>query len=196
MIYNEGVKEYMGKKANKKNKEEEQKKQQRWLTQVFIMTFALSAIFNIISTELIERLNLVASFLVLAVVIAIGIGFDIIATSVTAASEVPFHAKAADKKKGAKDSVKLIKNAGRVSNVCADVIGDICGVLSGAIGALIATNLAAKMNLSDITVVTLIVTATITALTVFGKGVGKQIAIKNCNQIVEALGKLIATFHR
>ena len=119
---------------------------------------------------------------------------DAIATAVTAASEIPFHSKAADKKKGAKESVKLIKNADRVSNICGDVVGDICGVLSGATGALIATNIASVLNQEDITLTTLLVTATITALTVLGKGLGKQIGIKKCNEIIEAIGKFIAFF--
>lgn len=172
----------------------EQKKQKKWLANIFIITFVLSAAFNTLATELVERLNIAFSIILLIIVILVGIITDVMGTAVTAASEIPFHAKAADKKKGAKESVKLIKNADRVSNICADVIGDICGVLSGATGALIATNIAVAFNQSDITVATLLVMATITAITVFGKGVAKQIAIKKCNEIVEIMGKIIAFF--
>lgn len=178
----------------KEIKTEELRKQRRWLVNIFIYTFVLSALFNTLSTELVENLNIWFSILLLVFVILVGILADCIATAVTAASEIPFHAKAADKKKGAKESVKLIKNADRVSNICGDVIGDICGVLSGATGALIATNLALAIGQKDITVTTLLVTATITALTVLGKGIGKQIGIKNCNEIIELLGKVIAFF--
>ena len=183
------------KKINKKeSKIEENKKQRKWLIKIFIITLLLSAIFNSLSTVLIEKLNVFLSLVGLMAVVLIGIVFDIIATAVTAASEAPFHSKAADKKKGAKESVKLIKNADRVSNICADVVGDICGVLSGATGALIATNIAEMLNQSDITLTTLIATATVTALTVLGKGIGKQASIKNCNEIMEVIGKIIAFF--
>ena len=41
-------------------------------------------------------------------------------------NEEDFHAKATKKADGAKTSLNLIKNATKVANVCADVIGDIC----------------------------------------------------------------------
>ena len=93
----------------KDNKTEELKRQRKWLIHIFLMTFLLSALFNSLATELIENLNIVFSIIILILVILIGIISDCIATAVTAASEIPFHAKAADKKKGAKESVKLVK---------------------------------------------------------------------------------------
>ncbi len=97
-----------------------------WLIKIFIITFFLSIMFNYMSSEMVEKLNTTFSIVILILVILTGIISDLIATAVTAADEVPFHAKAADKKRGAKQSVKLIKNADKVSNVCGDVIGDIC----------------------------------------------------------------------
>ena len=171
--------------------------QRKWLFLIFATTFLMSAIFNMVSTELVENVNnLILSSILLVIVVAIGILFDVIGVAVTAADEVPFHAMASDKKKGAKESLKLIKNASRVANVCSDVIGDICGVLSGAISALIATNVAQMLGQKDITLTTLLVTATVTALTVWGKGVFKQIAIKNSTKIIQKIGKIIYFFHK
>lgn len=182
----------MAKKTNKK----EHIDQKRWLLIIFLSTFALSAVFNMLSTELVENVNnIVISVILLAIVVSVGIGFDLVGTAVTAASEVPFHAMASDKKRGAKEAIMLIKNADRVANVCADVIGDICGVLSGAISALIAGNLAKMLGQKDITLTTLLVTATVTALTVWSKGLFKQVAIKNCNSIIGFIGKIVAVFH-
>ena len=176
-------------------KKKEQFGQKKWLAIIFFSTFALSAIFNMLSTELVENVNnIIVSSVLLVIVVALGIGFDLIGTAVTAADEVPFHAMASDKKKGAKESLMLIKNADRVSNVCADVIGDICGILSGATAALIATNVAKMLGQQDITLVTLLVTATVTAFTVWFKGLFKQVAIKNCNKIIAAIGRFIAIF--
>ena len=122
-------------------------------------------------------------------VIFIGILFDIIGVAVTVAKEHEFHAKATKKIKGSKDSIKLIRNAPRVSNICADVIGDICGVLSGAISALIAVKITdqfgMKMNLQ------FILSATVSALTVGGKAIGKNIANNKSTQIVHAVGILV-----
>ena len=182
----------MAKKTNKK----EHMNQRRWLLLVFVSTFALSAVFNMLSTELVENVNnIIISAVLLIAVVAVGILFDLVGTAVTAASEVPFHAMASDKKRGAKEAIMLIKNADRVANICADVIGDICGVLSGAISALIAGNLAKMLGQKDIMLTTLLVTATVTALTVWSKGLFKQVAIKNCNSIIGFIGKIVAVFH-
>ena len=181
----------------KKKKKKESISQKKWLFLVFVSTFVLSAIFNMASAELVENVNNIAfSIIALILVIIIGVVFDMIGTAVTAADEVPFHAMASDKKKGAKQSLKLIKNADRVANVCADVIGDICGVLSGATAALIAGNIAKMLGQKDITVTTLLVTATVTALTVWLKGLFKQVAIKNSTKIITLIGKFLSIFSK
>ena len=77
------------------------------------------------------------SFIVVIIIILISIIFDIIGTAVTAADETPFHAMASRKLYGAKQAIKLIRNADKVSNFCNDVVGDICGVISGAASSYI-----------------------------------------------------------
>ena len=86
----------------------------------------LSSIVSFISNNGIEKLNIYLSIIILIAVILIGIIFDVIGVAVTVAEEGDFHAKATKKAKGAKSSLKLIKNASKVANICADVIGDIC----------------------------------------------------------------------
>ena len=178
-------------------KKKEKISKKGWLLVIFFGTFLLSAVFNMLSTNLVENIdNIIISVVILIIVMAIGILFDIIGTAVTAAEEVPFHSMASAKKKGAKESLNLIKNSDRVANVCNDVIGDICGVLSGAMGALISASIVDKTTVLSFAVVTLLVTATITAVTVFLKGVFKEIAINNCNKIIEVLGKVVHVFHK
>lgn len=111
-------------KENQKNKKEHSNI--KWFIQVFIMTFILSMIFSYISANGVSHLNLISAILILILVIAIGIFFDIIGVAVTVANEHEFHAKATKRVKGSKDSIKLIRNAPKVANICADVIGDIC----------------------------------------------------------------------
>ncbi len=98
----------------------------KWFIQVFITTFALSMIFSYISSNGVSNLGLVPAILILILVVLVGIIFDIIGVAVTVANEHEFHAKATKKVKGSKVSIKLIKNASKVANICADVIGDIC----------------------------------------------------------------------
>jgi hypothetical protein len=105
---------------------------------------------------------------------------------VTAAEEAPFHAMASRKVYGAKQAIRLIRNADKVSNVCNDVIGDICGIISGAAGAYIIFRLigdSAKVSATE-----LIVTGMITALTVGGKALGKIMALQNSNYIIYRVG--------
>ena len=111
-----------------KNKKEQSN--MKWVIQSFFLTFILSVIFAYASTNGVSNLSIVPAILVLVIVILIGIIFDIIGVAVTVANEEEFHAKATKKVEGSKHSIKLIKNAPKVANICADVIGDICGVLS------------------------------------------------------------------
>lgn len=178
-------------------KKKEKISRNRWLLIIFFGTFLLSAIFNMLSTNLVENIDsIVISVIILIIVMAIGIVFDIIGTAVTAAEEVPFHSMASAKKKGAKESLNLIKNSDRVANVCNDVIGDICGVLSGAMGALISASISGKTSSLSFAIITLLVTATITAFTVLIKGLFKEVAINNCNKIIEVIGRIISVFHK
>lgn len=109
---------------NKKEKKEHSNT--KWFIEVFILTFILSMFFSYVSANGVSNLNIFSAILILILVILIGIFFDIIGVAVTVANEHEFHAKATKKVKGSKDSLKLIKNAPKVANVCADVIGDIC----------------------------------------------------------------------
>ena len=101
------------------------KEQIKWFIQVFIMTFILSMLFSYISANGVSNLSLIPAILILILVIGIGIFFDIIGVAVTVANEHEFHAKASKKIEGSKASIKLIRNAPKVANICADVIGDM-----------------------------------------------------------------------
>lgn len=176
---------------NSKNKEKDHSKI-KWVIQVFITTFILSICFSYISTYGVSNLNLISSIIILVAVIAVGIIFDIIGVAVTVANEEEFHAKATKKVDGAKTSIKLIKNAAKVSNICADIIGDVCGVLSGAISALISAKLVEKMG----TNLQFIISAVVASLTVGGKALGKEIANKNSTQIVHFVGTMLSKVYK
>ena len=93
---------------------------------------------------------LLLALLILALFIGLGILFDIIGVAVTAADPRPFHSMAAHKEKGAKEALKLLRNADRVSSVCNDVVGDICGIVSGATGAVIVARLQKGLDLESV----------------------------------------------
>ena len=166
----------------------------KWFIQVFTMTFILSIIFSYISTNGVSNLGLIPAILILILVIGLGIIFDIIGVAVTVSNEEEFHAKATKKVKGSKDSIKLIRNASKVANICADVIGDICGVLSGAISALIAVKITEQFGLNNN--LQFLLSALVSALTVGGKAIGKDIANKNSTKIVHAVGRVLNKFNK
>lgn len=170
------------------------KEQIKWFIQVFIMTFILSMLFSYVSANGVSNLSLIPAILILILVIGIGIFFDIIGVAVTVANEHEFHAKASKKIEGSKASIKLIRNAPKVANICADVIGDICGVLSGAISALIAMKITEQFGLSFN--IQFILSATVAALTVGGKALGKGVANNNSTKIVHAVGIVLNKFSR
>ena len=175
----------------KKDKEKEHSKI-KWFIQIFITTFILSMAFSYISNNGVTHLNIISSVIILIIVIAIGILFDIVGVAVTVAKEHEFHAKATKKVKGAKTSIKLIKNAAKVANICADVIGDICGVLSGAISALIAAKISEKTGVN----LQFVISASVAAITVGGKAIGKEIANKNSTQIVHFVGIILNKIYK
>lgn len=166
----------------------------KWVIEVILITFILSLAMSYITTNGMSNLNIFVALLILIAVILIGVIFDIIGVAVTVAEEAEFHAKATKKVKGAKTSIKLIKNAAIVANICADVIGDVCGVLSGAISAMIAVKLTENYGLPHFS--QYIISAVVASLTVGGKAIGKNIASKKSTSIVHVVGRVVGRFSK
>ena len=166
----------------------------KWIIEVVIITFIISIVMSYITTNRISNLNIVFALLILVVVILVGIISDIIGVAVTVADEAELHAKATKKIRGAKTSIKLTQNSAIVANICSDVIGDICGVLSGAISALIAVKLVQSYEISEFS--QYIISASVAALTVGGKAIGKIIANKESTAIVHAVGRVVSKFSK
>ena len=169
--------------------------QYRWAFTVFFMAVALSAVLSLVSESMLEGAGMAAALLMLSLFIGLGILFDIIGVSVTSADPKPFHAMAAHKEKGAKEALLLLRNAGRVSSVCNDVVGDICGIVSGATGAVIVTQLQRALNVRTV-LISVGVTALISGLTIGGKALGKTFAIQKSTKVVYCAGRVLHIFHR
>ena len=167
------------------------KRNRRWIVVTIFWTFLMAVFFSLITENLMASLDILAAFLILIVIIFIGIIFDIIGIAVTASDEKPFHAMAANKVEEAKYAVKLIRNAGQVSNFCNDVIGDICGIISGAAGTTIIYKLIERYDFKSATMLSIIVTALIASFTVGGKAIGKGIAMDNSEKIIFQISKIL-----
>ena len=164
----------------------------KWAIEMFVLTFVLSIVFSFISENGVSNLQLIPAILVLILVIFLGVFTDMVGVAVTVANEHEFHAKATKKVEGSKASLKLIKNAAKVANICADVISDICGVLSGSIAALIAAKVAQTFDFGFN--IQFILSALVAALTVSGKAIGKDLANRKSTPIVHAAGTVMNKF--
>lgn len=163
----------------------------RWIIRITLVSFFLSAIILLISTRILKDVNnLIAVFTVLFIIF-IGIVFDMIGIAVTAADEPPFHALASRKVYGAKQAIKLIRNANKVSSFCNDVIGDICGVISGTAGAMIVFRIVGNESSLKATIAGLVISGLIASFTVGGKAIGKTFAIEKSNYIVYKVSVLL-----
>lgn len=166
-----------------------------WALRVFALAVVLSALLSFFSTTALEGTGYVVAALVLAVFIGLGIVFDMIGVAVTAADPKPFHSMAAHKEKGAKEALKLLRNADRVSSVCNDVVGDICGIVSGATGAVIVARLQKGLDLESV-LISVGVTALISGATIGGKALGKPFAMNQSKRVVHLAGRFLHLFHR
>ena len=167
----------------------------RWIITIFAITVCISAVMSLISTNLLSSATLAASFVILICIIAIGILFDIIGVAVTAADEKPFHSMASRKVPEAGEALKLIRNAGRVSSFCNDVIGDICGVISGSASATIAVRVWAMHPETQELIITLAMSALAAGLTVGGKACGKTFAIGSSTTVVRTAATVLHFIH-
>ena len=166
----------------------------RWLVTIFLMALTISAVFSFFSQELLSKAALFGAFAVLLAIIAIGIFFDLLGVAVTAAEEKPFHSMASRKVPGGSEGIWLLRNAGKVSSVCCDVVGDICGIISGTAAAVVALEAWAMVQSLSQRVVQLLLSALVAALTILGKAFCKQIALDNSTAIVQAAAKVIWRF--
>lgn len=171
------------------------KKNDHWPLRVFFLAVALSALLSFFSSTALSGAGYVVAILVLLAFIALGIVFDMVGVAVTAADPKPFHSMAAHKEKGATEALMLLRNAGRVSSVCNDVVGDICGIVSGTTAAVIVTRLQAAFSIQNV-LLSVAVTALISGLTIGGKALGKTFAIQRSTKVVYWSGRFLHLFHR
>ncbi|MFZ5647800.1 MAG: hypothetical protein ACOY30_09310 [Bacillota bacterium] len=163
-----------------------------YIVSVSLGSFLLAVVFFWLSNLLSDKVqSLALSVVFLILIILVGIIADILGVSVTAASEVPLHAKAAKKIAGAAEGVFLIRNADRVANIMNDVFGDIAGTVSGALGIALALQIAKQWNDTGQLLANVLLTALIAAATVGGKAAGKRIALTHADEVVYLAGKFL-----
>ena len=73
-----------------------------------------------------------------------------------------------------------------------DIIGDICGIISGSLGLVIVIKMDTHWQLPN-SWIDLLVLSFIASVTVGGKSFLKSYGIKNANEIILFVGKILAS---
>lgn len=156
-------------------------------------TLGVSLALSLTSRALLSVLGLLPSLLLLLTIILVGVAFDVIGVAATAAEETPLHAMAADKVRGARQAVWLVRHADRVASFSSDLVGDVAGTLSGAVAAILVVRVAA--SLADgpgaphpEATLSAVMIGVVAALTVGGKAWGKKLAVDQATAIVASVG--------
>lgn len=164
-----------------------------WIVTVTLLAFIISIIMGFFGELILGNVGLIIAVIVTLIFIILGILFDVIGVATTAADIHVFNSMASKKVKGASIAVRLINNASRVSSVCCDVVGDVCGVASGSAGVTIATILITTTDHNTV-IISALVTAIISMLTIGGKALGKGYAIRQSTDIVYKTSKFLSNF--
>ena len=143
------------------------KRDYKWIFTITLLAFLITILFTLGSQSILKDVNIVVGIIIILVFIILGVLFDIIGVAVQSSEEQSFHAMASKKVKGAKTANKMLQNSDKVSSFCNDVIGDICGIVSGSAGLVVSIEISNKLGCSE-TIVTLLTTSIIAALTIGG----------------------------
>ena len=182
-----------------KQKQNKSKNKNMWIWPIVVLILAvsLSLLFSILSELVLDGSAIWVAVIVIFVFIFLAIITDMVGLAVASANLEHFNAMAARKVKGSKQALALVKNAGKVSSVLNDVIGDVCGILSGAAGASIVAKIAIDNGASFMSIlIPSLIAAIIAGLTIAGKAVFKNVAIRHSNSITLAFAKFINFFTR
>lgn len=191
---NKNLKNSDNEKKDINNKKVGNKKRSIWAIKITIITFFLALLFSFVTEITSSNANVIVAMILLIFLILINIVFDGIGVAATSCDIVPLLSMSAKKVKAAYVAVKLVKNAEKVSNICADVIGDICGIISGAFSITIIIKLA--NDRPDMYLYNIIFSSIIAALTVGGKAFVKEIAMKNSKEIMLFTSRVINIFYK
>lgn len=179
-----------------KKKKPVKKKRNLWWIKATIISLVLSAFFSYISNLVENADQLIIVILLLGFLIISGIVFDAIGVAVTSCDVTPIISMASRKVYGAKTALNLVKNSDTVSSVCNDIIGDIFSIISGACSAALVVKITTQLTETWQIVLSIAVSAIVSALTIGGKAFMKRIAISNSKDFVMFVARVIAIFSK
>lgn len=145
---------------------------------------------------MLQNVDVWTSLIFLLLVILVGILADIIAVAATAVKDVPMNAMASDKVPGAQEALIIVRNAGRVNSIFGDIIGDIVGTITGVVATPIIFAITELYPGIPTVVVSAVVIGFIAFLTIGGKAMEKDFAVRQSTMVILWVGKVIFVFNR
>ncbi len=186
----------MSKDRSKRQKQQKKDKHERWPVTAFFIAFGLAIVLSFFSETTLVGLPLAAAVIVLLLIVFIGIVADMLGTAIAIENVTAYTAMASKKIRGAKEAIRLVRNADRISNICNDIIGDICSIVAGAMGVAIVARLFSSAGENGMFLYNILLSSLISGLTVFGKAIGKKLALERSHDIVFQTARVISWFHR
>lgn len=186
---------YKSQKDDKKKKSSK-KKRNVWWIKATVISLVLSAFFSYLSEIVSNAEQIVVVIVLLAFLILSGILFDAIGVAVTSCDTTPIISMASRKVYGAKTALWLTKNSDTVSSVCNDIVGDIFSIISGACSAALVVKITMSLQQTWQIVLSIAVSAIVSAMTIGGKAFMKKIAISNSKDFVMFVARVLAIFNK
>ena len=181
---------------NDKKKKSSKKKRNVWWIKATVISLVLSAFFSYLSEIVSNAEQIVVVIVLLAFLILSGILFDAIGVAVTSCDTTPIISMASRKVYGAKTALWLTKNSDTVSSVCNDIVGDIFSIISGACSAALVVKITMSLQQTWQIVLSIAVSAIVSAMTIGGKAFMKKIAISNSKDFVMFVARVLAIFNK
>ena len=179
-----------------KKKKSSKKKRNVWWIKATVISLVLSAFFSYLSEIVSNAEQIVVVIVLLAFLILSGILFDAIGVAVTSCDTTPIISMASRKVYGAKTALWLTKNSDTVSSVCNDIVGDIFSIISGACSAALVEKITMSLQQTWQIVLSIAVSAIVSAMTIGGKAFMKKIAISNSKDFVMFVARVLAIFNK
>lgn len=179
-----------------KKKKSSKKKRNVWWIKATVISLVLSAFFSYLSEIVSNAEQIVVVIVLLAFLILSGILFDSIGVAVTSCDTTPIISMASRKVYGAKTALWLTKNSDTVSSVCNDIVGDIFSIISGACSAALVVKITMSLQQTWQIVLSIAVSAIVSAMTIGGKAFMKKIAISNSKDFVMFVARVLAIFNK
>lgn len=179
-----------------KKKKSSKKKRNVWWIKATVISLVLSAFFSYLSEIVSNAEQIVVVIVLLAFLILSGILFDAIGVAATSCDTTPIISMASRKVYGAKTALWLTKNSDTVSSVCNDIVGDIFSIISGACSAALVVKITMSLQQTWQIVLSIAVSAIVSAMTIGGKAFMKKIAISNSKDFVMFVARVLAIFNK